>query len=91
MPLLLAASDYRAWIDPTTKVERFFALPVLDGLTLRPVSRRVNSVAIDDASVLDPSLEPDVKPKTGATSKAKKPTKPDPQGSLFDRVFGRAA
>jgi putative SOS response-associated peptidase YedK len=77
MPLLLAASDYRPWLDVQPNVDSFFASPMIEGLTMRPVSRLLNVVSNDDASVLDPSNEPVAKPKRTKTPK------PDPQGSLF--------
>ena len=58
MPVLLAAGDYLAWLDP--RVGRAAALvrcesPLSDLLSSRPVDARVNDVRFDDPACVEPS------------------------------------
>lgn len=57
MPVILRTTDYDRWLDPNADVESleqlFDGCPP-DDLCIEPVSPRVNNVANDDASVLQP-------------------------------------
>jgi putative SOS response-associated peptidase YedK len=58
MPLILASDQYRAWLDPANQdmaALRELLQPAGDvTLEFRPVSKRVNSPANDDAALIDP-------------------------------------
>jgi putative SOS response-associated peptidase YedK len=57
MPVILAAPDYEAWLDPAAPREAAQALlrPLPDdGLVAEPIGPRANNVKNDDPSVWDP-------------------------------------
>lgn len=63
MPVILAAGDVDAWLDPKMPVERAGGLlqPAPDGLLQRwPVSTRVNGTRLDDAVMIQPVADPEV-------------------------------
>lgn len=67
MPVILAPADFDAWLDPETPPARAQSLlcpcPQED-LVVFPVSRRVNSVANDDLSLIEPlEQEPPTEPQ----------------------------
>ena len=75
MPVILQPSDYGLWLDTTTDLDQIRTLmkPAPDPMMRAyPISRLVNSVANDDARLIEP-IELDAPPE---------PT--DPQGDLFD-------
>ena len=55
MPLALSAADWSAWLDPATAAGEVTALLHAEPppLQFRPVSRRVNAVANNDAELLE--------------------------------------
>lgn len=77
MPLILAPDDEERWLDPGIPdpegLARSLAPPDEGAMEAFPVSRRVNTPANDDASLLDPS-GPEVPPapKTLAASEAQR-------------------
>jgi putative SOS response-associated peptidase YedK len=84
MPLILAPGDYLSWLDAETVDEghaRALIRPAPDGtLIARAVGSRVNKVANDDPTNLDPS-PPDATPPPKPARRRPKETG---QGSLFD-------
>jgi putative SOS response-associated peptidase YedK len=56
MPLILPASEWSAWLDPSVDPTPMLAAPsqeLVAGLELRPVGSRVGNVRFDDASLVD--------------------------------------
>lgn len=86
MPVILDPADWAGWLDPSetplhqTRIQNLIAPATDDLLDAVPVSRRVNAVANDDASIQDPP-EPD--PEPDATPDEEPRTEPDTQMSLF--------
>ncbi|TVR08858.1 MAG: SOS response-associated peptidase [Salinarimonadaceae bacterium] len=82
MPVILQPDDLDAWLDPEARIEEALALTrpcEPERLTMFEVSRRVNRVANDDASLLEPVAGEAPVP---AARKAKPPEESG-QGSLF--------
>jgi putative SOS response-associated peptidase YedK len=87
MPVVVEARDYAAWLDPENKRAGGLLKPAPDdALVAVPISTRVNSVASDDAGVVEPLA---ALPPPAAMLRRKKPAGeksdlPDwRQGSLF--------
>ncbi len=59
MPVVLQADAFAAWIDPAVNdVSPILARATADGLVCYPVSRDVNDVRNDKATLIDPVPEP---------------------------------
>lgn len=56
-PVILEPAAFAAWLDPETDPQPFLAAPGEGRLEARPVSRRVNKVAENDAGLLDPAQD----------------------------------
>jgi putative SOS response-associated peptidase YedK len=58
MPVILSASDYSLWLDPTvtdpTPLEHLLAPAAEDALVAEPVSTHVNNVRHDDPRCVEP-------------------------------------
>lgn len=55
MPAILNPADYASWLDPQNPAPQALLRPApAAAIRLRPVSRRVNSVANDDAALIGP-------------------------------------
>lgn len=84
MPVILDEADWETWIDTTETLTReaqtLLSPSPDDFLEARPVSRRVNAVANDDAD-LQAEVAPAEEPKREKKTKPKK--KQDGQVSLF--------
>jgi len=83
MPVVLDEADWNTWLDTSETLTRNvleLLVPASDNLLdAVPVSRRVNAVANDDASVQE-----EVDPQENSEPEAPEPEKkPDPQMSLF--------
>jgi len=78
MPVILDEKDWDAWLDPATPLKEAQALlrPAPDDLLdATPVSTRINSVANDDPSLIEPAtIEPDPE-KPARAKKAESDTK----------------
>jgi putative SOS response-associated peptidase YedK len=62
MPVILPPDAYDRWLSPVEPDPRDLLVPYPDDpMTVRPVSPRVNSVANDDASVLEQASEPNAR------------------------------
>ena len=56
--VVLPKTAFERWLDVGVPVESMIDAAIYEGLTARPVSRLLNNVRIDDASILDPRNEP---------------------------------
>ncbi|MCC5996982.1 MAG: SOS response-associated peptidase [Oceanicaulis sp.] len=54
VPVILERGAFQTWLDPDSDAQGFFAPPPERALSARPVSRRVNAVRVNEASLLDP-------------------------------------
>jgi putative SOS response-associated peptidase YedK len=63
MPVILDPADYAAWLDPrpadAAALMRLARGAPAEGFELKPVSRRVNDVRVDDADCLSPPNDAD--------------------------------
>jgi putative SOS response-associated peptidase YedK len=60
MPVVLDASAYNAWLDPSVGAEdarKLLGVPSIEGWVSEPVSIRVNSAQVDDPTLIHP-VEP---------------------------------
>jgi putative SOS response-associated peptidase YedK len=75
MPVILDAADFAAWLDPAARASDLQGLlrpfPSQDLVAYR-VSRRVNAVANDDLSLIEP-IEGDAAPDGEAEAQARQP------------------
>lgn len=53
-PVMIARASFADWLDPDMDPQPFLIPPAAGTLTARPVSTRVNKVAENDASLLNP-------------------------------------
>ncbi len=86
MPVVLDEAAWNLWLDPEIEeIDRLKAVlrPAPDEwLTMRPVSSRVNSPRIDDASLIDEEPRPDDEPSPAKGSARRK--RSEETGGLFD-------
>jgi hypothetical protein len=52
MPVIIAPAHYQVWLTASPATAKKLLVPYTRGLTLTPVSQRVNSVRNDDAGLL---------------------------------------
>jgi putative SOS response-associated peptidase YedK len=61
MPLILAAEDYAAWLDPRNAdpraLKRLVRPYAAERMSAHPVSLRVNTTQADDAALVEPLRE----------------------------------
>jgi putative SOS response-associated peptidase YedK len=55
MPLIIAPADYQLWLTASPATAKKLLLPYASGLTITPISERVNSIQNDDVELLLPS------------------------------------
>ncbi len=85
MPVILDEKDWEKWLDPATPPKELQALmrPAPAGLLdAQPVSTRINRVANDDASLLDPASV-SAEPEEQKPARPKKPANDTRQMGLF--------
>jgi putative SOS response-associated peptidase YedK len=54
MPVIIAPADYQRWLTAPANTAKKLLVPYTSGMTVAPVSDRVNSVKNDDAELLRP-------------------------------------
>jgi putative SOS response-associated peptidase YedK len=54
MPVIVAPADYQLWLTASPATAKKLLLPYASGLTITPVSERVNSIQNDDVELLLP-------------------------------------
>jgi putative SOS response-associated peptidase YedK len=54
MPVIIAPADYRLWLTTSPATAKKLLLPYASGLTITPISERVNSIQNDDVELLSP-------------------------------------
>ena len=54
MPVIIAPNDYNLWLTASPSTAKKLLVPYSTGLTLTPISERVNSVQNDDARLIAP-------------------------------------
>ncbi len=54
MPVIIAPADYQLWLTASPATARKLLLPYASGLTIAPVSERVNNLRNDDVELLAP-------------------------------------
>jgi putative SOS response-associated peptidase YedK len=54
MPVIIAPADYQLWLAASPATAKKLLLPYVSGLTITPVSERVNSIQNDDVKLLSP-------------------------------------
>jgi len=57
MPVIITPADYHHWLSAPAASAKRLLLPYAAGLTITPVSDRVNSIRNDDVSLLQPANE----------------------------------
>jgi putative SOS response-associated peptidase YedK len=54
MPVIIGPDDYNRWLTASAEAARNFLVPYRSGLTIAPVSERVNSLKNDDVGLIAP-------------------------------------
>jgi putative SOS response-associated peptidase YedK len=54
MPVIIAPSDYQLWLTASPRTAKKLLLPYASGLTIAPISERVNNIQNDDVELLIP-------------------------------------
>ena len=54
MPVIIAPADYQLWLAASPATAKKLLLPYVSGLTITPISERVNSTQNDDVKLLSP-------------------------------------
>lgn len=54
MPLIIAPADYHLWLTASPATAKKLLLPYASGLTITPISERVNNIQNDDVELLLP-------------------------------------
>ena len=54
MPVIIAPADYQLWLTASSATAKKLLLPYASGLTITPISERVNNTQNDDAELLLP-------------------------------------
>jgi putative SOS response-associated peptidase YedK len=54
MPVIIAPADYQRWLTAPAAIAKKLLVPYTAGMTVVPISSRVNSPKNDDPSVLEP-------------------------------------
>jgi len=81
VPVVLAPTDYAAWLDPAIDARSLVRAPPSEWLDCMRVSTYVNSVRHDDSGCHEPA--PDAEPEPVGKPKARKTGPDGRQGSLF--------
>jgi putative SOS response-associated peptidase YedK len=54
MPVIIAPADYQLWLTASPRTAKKLLLPYASGLTIAPISERVNNIQNDDVELLIP-------------------------------------
>jgi putative SOS response-associated peptidase YedK len=88
MPVIVAEADYARWLDRAIEdVGDLLDSPSREALVIHPVATRVNSVANDDASLIEPVAEPEVPHPSAASAKAAADDEREPELPLQTRLL----
>ncbi|MBV8736407.1 MAG: SOS response-associated peptidase [Alphaproteobacteria bacterium] len=58
MPVIIAPADYQLWLTASPATAKKLLLPYASGLTITPISERVNNIQNDDVELLLPLSAP---------------------------------